>query len=191
MDLNKIIVSRRTVRQFKPESLPRNILEEIVNSGRLAPSASNLQPLEFLVIDDHKVASKIFSFLKWAAYIQPEGNPKPGNEPPAYIIILVNRKIREKGYEREVGAAAENMILAAWSKGIASCWLISVEREKARKTLKVPEFYLIDSVIALGYPAESPVIEDFKESIKYWKDEQGTLHVPKRKLEKVIHFNRF
>ncbi|MCI4446263.1 MAG: nitroreductase family protein, partial [Candidatus Aminicenantes bacterium] len=108
-----------------------------------------------------------------------------------YIIILVNTNIREKGYEYDVGAAAQNIILGALSKGIGSCWLISINRERLREVLKIPDNYLIDSVLALGYPAEEPVIEDFKGSIKYWKDEAGVLHVPKRKLEDILHINLF
>ena len=83
------------------------------------------------------------------------------------------------------------MILAALEKGIGSCWLLSVDREKLREILNIPENYKIDSVLALGYPDENPVIEDMKDSIKYWKDQAGQLHVPKRKLEDVIHFNKF
>jgi nitroreductase len=191
MSLYDLIVSRRSIRQFKPESISREILEDIANAGRLAPSAANRQPLEFVLVEEEGIRSGLFSCLKWAGYIAPEGNPKPGQEPRAYIVVLVNSKIKEKGFEWDVGAAVENMILAAWDKGIGSCWIISVERERVRDLLRVPELYRVDSVLALGYPAEAPLIEDMKDSVEYWKDEQGCLHVPKRRLEEVIHFNRF
>ncbi len=186
-----LIVSRRTVRRFKPVPIARTILEKIVDAGHLAPSAGNIQPLEFLVVDDDEIRRRVFPCLRWAAYIAPEGNPKPGEEPMAYIFPLANLSVREKGYEYDVGAAMQNMILAAWAEGIGSCWLISVDRAKIAEILAVPEGYRIDSVLALGYPAESPVMEEFQGSVKYWKDEQGILHVPKRKLKDVIHFNRF
>jgi nitroreductase len=186
-----LIVSRRTIRQFKPVPIGRSLLEKIVDAGRLAPSAGNMQPLEFLVVDDDKIRRQIFPCLRWAAYIAPDGNPKPGHEPMAYIFPLDNLGVREKGYEYDVGAAMQNMILAAWEEGIGSCWLISLERAKVAEILAVPEGYKIDSVLALGHPAESPVIEEFQGSVKYWKDKQGILHVPKRKLEDVIRFNRF
>jgi hypothetical protein len=57
--------------------------------------------------------------------------------------------------------------------------------------LNIPDTYKVDSVIALGFPAEAPVTEDLMDSVEYWKDEEGCLHVPKRKLEDVIHFNEF
>lgn len=191
MSLYDLIISRRSIRQFKQEPVSRDILQKLINASRLAPSAANRQPLEFVVVDEEKIRKEVFTCLKWAAYIAPEGNPKPGHEPVAYIVVLVNSEIREKGFEWDVGAAIENMILAALEKGIGSCWLLSVDREKLREILNIPENHKIDSVLALGYPDENPVIEDMKDSIKYWKDQAGQLHVPKRKLEDVIHFNKF
>jgi len=191
LSLYDLIISRRSIRQFKQEPVSRDILQKFINASRLAPSAANWQPLEFVVVDEEKIRKEVFTCLKWAAYIAPEGNPKPGHEPVAYIVVLVNSEIREKGFEWDVGAAIENLILAAWEKGIGSCWLLSVDREKLREILNIPENYKIDSVLALGYPDENPVIEDMKDSIKYWKDQAGQLHVPKRKLEDVIHFNKF
>ncbi len=191
LSLSDLIVSRRTIRRFKPELIARSALEKIIAAGRLAPSAGNLQPLEFVAVADAEICRQIFPCLRWAAYIAPEGTPKPGEEPTAYVIPLVNLGVREKGYEYDVGAAMENMILAAWEEGIGSCWLISVERAKVAEILGVPEGYRIDSVLALGYPAERPVMEEFQGSIKYWKDEQGVLHVPKRKFQDVVHFDRF
>jgi len=191
MSLNDLILSRRSIRQFKPEAIPQEILRDVVNSGRLAPSAANRQPLEFMIVDREDKKEQVFPCLKWAGYIAPDGNPKPGQEPQAYIVILVNTAIREKGFEWDSGAAIENMILAAWEKGIGSCWIISMDKERVKKTLSIPDSHKVDSVIALGYPAETPVTEDLLDSVEYWKDNKGCLHVPKRKLSDVIHINEF
>lgn len=191
MSLYDLIISRRTVRQYKQKQILKDILQKIVNAGRLAPSAANSQPLEFIAVNRKDVCKKIFPCLKWAAYIAPRGNPEPGKEPTAYIVTLVNKKIKTKGYQWDVGASNENMILTGWEQGIGSCWLLSVDRNEVRKILSIPPQYLIDSVLALGYPDENPVAEDMEDSIKYWKDEEGRLHVPKRKLEDIFHFNNF
>jgi nitroreductase len=163
----------------------------MINAARLAPSAANLQPLEFVAVTNREVRQKIFPCLKWAAYIAPEGDPKPGNEPRAYIVTLVNTEIKEKGFEWDAGAAIEHMILTALEEGVAGCWLLSVERDEVRKILHIPDSRRIDSVLALGYPAEEPVAEPARDSIKYWKDDKGILHVPKRPLNKIMHRNRF
>ncbi len=191
MSLYDVIMSRRTVRQFKPEPVPRTLLERLANAGRLAPSAANRQPLEFVVVDDKEICDRIYPCLNWAAYIAPAGDPRPGQEPAAYLVVLVNTGIRDKMHEWDAGAAIENMLLAAWEERVGSCWLISVDKEKVRDILAVPESYRVESVVALGYPAEEPVVEDLEDSVKYWKDESGRLHVPKRRLQDVIHFNHF
>jgi nitroreductase len=191
MDTVNYMRSRRTIRQFRPERLPDELLRDLVDTARLAPSASNKQPLEFVVVSDPVVCQKIYPHLRWAAYIKPAGDPKPGQEPTSYVIVLVNSRIRDSAYEWDSGAAIENMIITAWSKGVGSCWLLSIEREKIREVLGIPDFYMIDSALALGYPAEEPQVEDLSDSVEYWKDEQGRLHVPKRRLQDVLHFNRF
>ncbi len=191
MSLYELMLSRRSIRQFKPDLVSRDILEELVNSARLAPSGANLQPLEFVVVDDEEIRRMLFPCLRWAAYIAPEGNPKPGCEPTAYVVILVNMDVRKSGFERDVGAAVENMILTAWEERIGSCWIANADTKKIQKMLKIPENYKVDSVLALGYPDEEPIAEEMKDSVKYWKDSKGRLHVPKRRLDDVLHFNGF
>ena len=191
MDIYDLILSRRTIRQFKSDPVSRDLLDRIVNAGRLAPSAANRQPLEFIVVDDEEMTAAIFPHLKWAAYIAPEGNPRAGSEPTAYVLTLVNASIRKSGFEWDAGAAIENMILTALAEGVGSCWILSVDKEAVKGIVGLPEGLEIDSVLALGYPDEDPVVEDFTDSVKYWKDEEGRLHVPKRRLESVVHYNRY
>jgi nitroreductase len=186
-----MIAARRTIRRFKPDPVPRELLERLVDAGRLAPSAANLQPLEFIVVDGAGPRAEVFPCLKWAAYIAPAGDPKPGEEPAAYVVTLANTEIREKMFEYDVGAAMENMILTALEEGVGSCWMLSIDRDKLQAILGVPEHYRIDSVLALGYPAEEPTLEVMGESYRYWKDADGRLHVPKRARASVAHFNKF
>ena len=185
------ITARRTIRKFRQEPVPRDVLERLVDAARLAPSAANLQPLEYVVVDAAGPRAEVFPCLKWAAYIAPAGDPGPGEEPTAYVVTLANTKIREKMFEYDIGAAMENMILAALEEGLGSCWMLSIDRDKLRSILGVPENYRIDSVLALGYPAEEPAAEVMGDSWRYWKDEAGRLHVPKRTLSSVAHFNKF
>jgi len=185
------IAGRRTIRKFRPDPVPRELLEHLVDAARLAPSAANLQPLEFVVVDAPDLRAEVFPCLKWAAYIAPAGDPRPGEEPTAYVVTLANTQIREKMFEYDVGAAMENMILAALEEGVGSCWMLSIDREKLRAILGVPEHYRIDSVLALGFPGEDPAAEVMGESCRYWKDETGRLHVPKRARSAVAHFNKF
>lgn len=191
MSLYDLIVARRSIRQFDSKAVGRDILTKIVNAGRLAPSAANLQPLEFVLIDEEVRKNEIFACLKWASAIAPRGNPRPGHEPQAYVAVLVNSRIRDKMYEYDVGAAIENMSLAALEEGIAGCWLISIDKAKVGELLSIPDSHKLDSILALGYPAQVSKAEDFVDSTKYWQDEDFTFHVPKRTLESVLHLNQF
>lgn len=186
-----MILGRRSIRRYKQNALSYELLEKLVNAARHAPSAANLQPWEFIIVDDKEITDKLFPALKWAAYIAPQGNPPPGKRPRAYIVLLINKEKRPEGGEEDVAAAAENILLTACEEGLGSCWLSSVDRDKIREILNIPQHCLIESVIALGYPDEKPLVEKMRDSIKYYKDENGTLHVPKRALKSILHRNGY
>ena len=190
MTVYEIILKRRTVRRFQPRSVPYSILEKMVNAGRLAPSAANLQPCEFLIVDDPNLTAAVFSTLKWAGYVAPAGNPPEGKEPAAYIILLLNQTENKYGTV-DAAAAIENMILTALEEGVGSCWLGSVDRGRLTKILNIPDYCRIDSVLALGYPDQENQVENFSDSVKYWLDEKGNFHVPKRSLKDVFHRNTY
>jgi len=148
--------------------------------------------LEYIIVDDDQLLAKVFSTLRWAAYIRPEGDPPPeGKRPKAYIVILKNSNLGIPSSAYDVGAAMENMILVALEEGIGSCPIASVDSDKLRGILNIPGDYEIPLVLAMGYPDESPIEEPFDGSVKYWKDEDGVLHVPKKKLDRVLHWNTF
>ena len=191
MSVYEVAISRRAIRRFKDTPVPRQTLERCVNAARLAPSAGNIQPLEYVIVEDDQLLSEVFSTLGWAVYIKPKGDPPEGKRPRAYIVILRDINIGFKASVHDVGTAAENIMLVALEEGIGSCPIVSVDRDKMKRILNIPDDYEIPLVLALGHPDESPVEEPFDGSAEYWKDENGVLHVPKRKLEKVLHRNTF
>lgn len=181
------IISRRTIRRFKQKQIAKSILKRLINAARLSPSAANLQPLEFVVVANKDICAKVFSQVKWAGYISPLGTPSLEERPVAYIAVLINKTKAQPRYAAyDVGAAVENILLAAWEQGIGCCWMQAIDRARIKRILSLPKDYQLDSVISLGYRAESPAVEQFRGSVKYWKDKQGTLHVPKRDLKKIF-----
>ena len=193
MDTIKTIKTRRSIRLFKQDPIPDHILLELVDAGRCAPSAANCQPLEYILITLPELRGMVFDCLAWAAYVKPKRNPPPDKRPVAYIIVLINKNRQLADYACvDAAAAIENILLAAHSLQIGSCWLGSVNRDKLAGHLSMPSDYMIDSVVALGYPDELPVMEDCKDdSTKYYLDENDRLHVPKRPLKLITHFNTF
>ncbi len=105
--------------------------------------------------------------------------------------MLANREKSSGSYERDAAAAIENMLLVAFEEGLGSCWLGAIDINKLTDILELPEYIKIDSVIALGYSNESPQVEILKDSVKYWKDDTGVLHVPKRGIDEVLCFNKY
>ena len=187
----ELIRTRRTIRQFDQRQIPLNDLMKCAECAGLAPSGKNLQPLKFLLVRDQKLVDSVFPLLKWAGYIKPTGNPKPGKTPTAYFVTMVDREVTDSFAGHNAGAAIENFILAVWGLGIGTCWIASVDHEKLRRLLQIPERLLVDSIIACGYPDETPVIEKMTDDVRYWKDESGILHVPKRSLNEILHIDRW
>jgi nitroreductase len=190
MNVYNAIISRRSIRRFKQKPIPIELLKKFVNAARLAPSAANLQPLEFFIVNDKNLCEKIFETLSWAAYIKPKWVPKKEERPVAYIVNLI-KDANNKWSDRDVSFASENIVLSAEDEGIGSCIMCKIDKIKIQEILKIPKEMIVDSLIALGYNAEKSIVEDFKDSVKYWRDNNEVLHVPKRKLDDIMHINKF
>jgi nitroreductase len=190
MDVVDAIRKRRSIRRFQQEKIPRDELKRMVEAARLAPSGANMQPLKYLVIDDDDLLDKVFSTLSWAVFLGEEGAPPEGRRPVAYIIVLADTSIKKERFHHDSGMAVENILIYATSRGIGSCCIGAVDRPKLREVLGLPERFIIDLVVALGYPAEESVAEEMVDSTRYWKDENGRVHVPKRRLEDILYWNK-
>jgi len=184
------ILSRRSIRRFQQKPIEPDLLKKLVNAGRLAPSAANIQPLEYFVVNDKDLCVQIFDTIGWAGYIKPKWTPSEKERPVAYIIVL-NKNVEKNWNIRDASLSSENIVLAAEAEGIGSCILLNIDKEKIRKIIKIPEDLQIDSVIALGYKSEKSVVEDYVDSVEYWQDEKQVLHVPKKKLEDILHINEY
>ena len=190
MDTYQTIISRRSIRRFQQKPIDIELLKKFVNAGRLAPSAANLQPVEYFVVDDKKLCSKIFETIGWAGYIKPKWAPSKEERPVAYIVMFGKDK-QNKWYLRDVSLASENIVLSAEEKDIGSCILCNIDRDKVKEILGIPDGYIVDSLITLGYKAEKCVVENLENSVEYWRDEKQVLHVPKRRLNDIMHINKF
>ncbi|MFA5291891.1 MAG: nitroreductase family protein [Phycisphaerae bacterium] len=190
MEIIDLIKTRRSIRRFSQEKLERNFLIELVEAARSAPAGGNIQALEYVIVDEPQTCQKLFECLSWAGHVRPKRNPLLNQRPVAYIVVLVDIEVKSNSAV-DAAAAIENILLAAWGKGVGSCWLGAIDRMKILEILNVDEKYQIDSVIALGKPAETPMQEDASEDTKYYLDEKDVLHVPKRPLEKILHINKF
>jgi nitroreductase len=197
MNVYEAILKRRSIRRFKDQAMPYEILEKCINAARLAPSGRNQQVIEYIVINDAKVLPGIFENIGGSAKLPPDkGGPRPEQTPKAYTIVLIN-KTREGDTNRrrvtliDVGLAAESIILTALEQGIGCCPILMFNEADLKLLLEIPDSYDVALVIAMGYPDESPVADVATDSTNIWVDDKGIRHVPKRKLVDIIHRNRF
>jgi nitroreductase len=189
---HEMIELRRTVRRFKPEPVQTEVLAKLVDAARLCPSAANKQALIFIAVNDPELAGRIFETEKFAAYLAGAGQPKPGEEPTAHILVAQDKNLAIAETVRDVGAAVQTILMGACAYGLGATWLRSFDRPKAAQILGLTEQHEPDSVIALGVPAESPKVVPMKDGdVKYWRDETGQHFVPKRSFEEVCFLNGF
>lgn len=113
--------------------------------------------------------------------------PAPGERPSAYIIILWDAGISDH-FGVDHGIAGQSILLGAAEMGLGGCMIGSIQCERLRKVLEIPEGYQILLVIALGKPAEKVVTEPVGEdgSVTYYRDADDVHHVPKRSLDELI-----
>ncbi|MFO7748535.1 MAG: nitroreductase family protein [Desulfobacteraceae bacterium] len=188
MALFDLIKSNRSCRRFHQNiKMEPEFLRYLVDHARLSASAGNLQPLKYMISTDEEKNEKIFSCLGWAAYLKDWKGPKEGEKPSAYIVILGDRTITEN-FRCDHGIAAQSILLAAREKGFAGCMLAAINHKKLRDFFAIDDRFQVLLVLALGTPAEEIALEPLKSKgeIRYWRDEKGVHHVPKRSLDDLI-----
>jgi len=198
MDIYEAITRRRSIRRFKDAPVAYAILERCVNAARLAPTAINSQLCEYIVVDDERLLLQVLEAVSvWAGVPRPKDGWSSERRPKAYIVTLINTELAlelgtsKRDADYSIALAVENMVLVAQEHRLGSCVLTSINRKKLRRVLKIPDRYEIAILLALGFPDESPVVEVATGSIERWIDGNGVLHVPKRRLEDILHRNRF
>jgi nitroreductase len=164
MDALTALTGRRSTRKFTDKPIPRDVLEKIVDAGRVAPTARNEQPWEFVVVTDRAMLARIGDITDHGKFIA-----------EAAACIAVYCRVT-KYYLEDGCAATENMLIAATALGVQSCWVAGDKKPygvAVSEALGVPPAYNLVSLIALGYGDGEP-----KTYLK-------------RSLEKVLHWEQF
>ncbi|WP_457753641.1 nitroreductase family protein [Thermococcus sp.] len=169
MDFMEIIKGRRAVRKFEEKQIPSEDLKKILEAGIWAPSGSNIQPWEFILITEKEMIEKIKLI-----------SPGLFGNPAALVILCINKERSKKGGRlgevtalMDISMAAQNMMLIAYSMGIGSCPIVSFSKSALKELLDIPEHVEPVLILTFGYP-------------KFWPKP------PKRRpLEEVVHVERF
>jgi nitroreductase len=186
--IEDLVHQNRSCRRFyQDQPVSRETLLWLVDLARLSASAANLQPLKYALSWEPEKNAAIFATLAWAGYLKDWPGPVEGERPSAYLVILGDRDIAG-GFGCDHGIAAQSILLGAREKGLGGCMIGSIKRDQLRQILGLSERYEILLVIALGRPKEEVVLTEVRPdgNIKYWRDEKGVHHVPKRRLDDII-----
>ncbi len=160
MDIFDAIKNRRSVRKFKPDSIPDEVIQRILEAAQLAPSAGNLQARAFIIIKDSKVKRKLCKSALNQTFIE---------EAPVNIVVCADEAQSSAKYGSrgkvlysiiDATAAAENLLLAVHALGLGSCWIGAFEEENVKKILNLPEGIKPIGIFPIGYPAEKPLPRD-------------------------------
>jgi len=159
-ELLEVIYRRRSVRKYEKKPIPEEILKAILEAGRLAPTAKNLQPWHFIVVRDPEIKRKLI-FTDWNNFIE-----------EASVVIVGCGEMDKKWAVVDVAIALQNMVIAAEALGLGSCWIGAFEEEEVKRALGVPDHLKVVAMITIGYPAERPEPP------------------PKKKLEEIVQFEK-
>lgn len=186
--IKQLVIKCRSYRRFYQEfDVDRQTLVELVDLARLSPSGRNVQPLKYILSTEKEKNAVIFKHLGWAGYLKDWGGPQEGERPSAYIIILGDKSI-SMNFGIDHGIAAQSILLGAVEKGLGGCIIATVQRVDLAQSLAIPDSYEILLVLALGKPKEKVVIDPLEPDgdVRYWREPDGTHHVPKRHLNDLI-----
>lgn len=164
MDTLEAVAARRSTRKFASKPVAKDVLEKIVNAGRLAPTARNVQPWEFVVVTDRKALTEIGALADHGKFIA---------DAAACVAVFCSDT---KYYLEDGCAATENILVAATALGVDSCWVAGDKKPYCAaiaSLLGVPQGYKLVSLLALGYRAADAV------------------NHAKRPLTSVLHWERF
>ena len=175
----ELVRSRRSIRRYLDKPVEREKVLTCIEAARLAPSADNVQPWRFLIIDDPELkarfAKEVFSGIYFVSRFAAQA--------PVLIMILarldiianrIGKQIQDISfYLIDIGIAGEHIVLQAEELGLGTCWIAWFNPRKARKFFKIPRKYKIVSLMAMGYYEKRPQKEK-----------------KRKKLEEIAWFNR-
>jgi nitroreductase len=163
MDAIEVLKTRRSVRAYTDAPVPREIIEDIIDCGRLAATAINIQPWEFVVVTGRDLLRSIARTTDYGKFIA---------HAPVCVVVLCEDT---KYYLEDGSAATENILLAARAHGLGACWVAGDKKPYAPDICRLvgaPRGYKLVSLIPMGYPAESS-------------------EKPKRPLSDVLHWDKY
>jgi nitroreductase len=158
MDVYEAIQKRRSVREYKPDPVPEDVLRRLLNAVRLAPSGANRQPWKFIVVTDPDIRAQLVpacwnqQFIAQAPVVVAGCGLEPGSQPAAEDTPEADRT----SFATDVAIALTHLALAAVAEGLGTCWIGAFHEDQVKSVLGVPRNVAVVNLMTLGYPASWP-----------------------------------
>ena len=151
MDVYEAIRTRTSVRAYKPDPVPQEVIERLLEAMRLAPSGKNSQPWRFIVVTDPDTRTRLVDACRGQKFV--------GEAP----VVVVGCGWESKAYPSmggywnglpvDVAIAIEHLMLAAVSEGLGTCWIGAFDEHAVKETLGIPDDVKVIALTPVGYPA--------------------------------------
>lgn len=141
-----VIRTKRAVREFRDEPLPDDVVREILNAGRLSGSSKNTQPWHFIAVRNRQTLQALATTGRYAGHL--------AGAALGVVIVAPDPPPAPHALGFDLGRAAQNMMLAAWGRGVGSVVAAIYEPERAAEILGVPSGYRVEWAISFGYPGQ-------------------------------------
>jgi nitroreductase len=147
MDVLECIASRRSIREYRDQPVPEEMLRRVLEAARLAPSASNWQDYKFVVVGDKQMRRALVPVCSNQAFIGEAG----------VVIAACATKPRRVYASVDVAIAVDHMTLAAANLGLGTCWIGAFSHKRVKEILGIPDGVSIVCLLTLGIPASPGV----------------------------------
>ena len=191
MDLKELVTKNRSYRGYDhSRAVTREELLDMVDCARFAASSVNRQPLKYFLAYEPEMVDTIQPLTKWGRALPDMELPHPGKEPTAFIVICLDKTIseNEKIFTRDLGIAAQTILLRAVEMGLGGCMIGNFSRSALSEAIHLADHLDPLLVIAVGKPDEDIVLTDLPSdgNTAYYRDASDTHYVPKRPLDDLI-----
>jgi len=169
MNVFDAITKRRSIRAYKPDPIPEDKLNRVLEAARLAPSAKNRQPWKFIVVKDPTIRQALVPACKGQRFV---------GEAPVVIVGVAETTdyVLTCGIPAhiiDIAIAMTQITLQAMEEGLGTCWIGAFYQDEVKKVLGIPPDKQVVELMTLGYPAESPAPR------------------PRKSFEEVFVFDRY
>jgi nitroreductase len=162
MDAIEAIMSRRVARAFADRSVEPDKLTQIIDAGRHAMSARNLQPWRFILVRDREALRKLGELCSTGRFV---------GQAPAAVVVLKDRA-NTRWADVDCGQAVQNMANAGWALGLGTCWVGNFDADKIAAMLAIPAEWGVFTILPFGYvdtanPPQSRPLKPRSEAVYF------------------------